>query len=655
MSMDLKQNDLCKNDIYFKDEDKLYEIMYSEIATMKEEPCKNYYDLTGYNKKTQAILSEIAQKRNHSWIKEIWDRNKNALEEKAMRYRGQEFTYKQFFILSYKYARALKYFGIEKGQEFICDIENIPEFPIIMGAASFVGARVNLISAEFEKEYLISMIERAEFPYIFASDVCLEKIIPAIKDTKRKITIIPIPLEFSLRDKNPFSKNTEEYYKYNGEELKKTLSTYKNILSVNQFLCFGEKYTGKVSTTSSLTDRFTITYTSGSTGWKRPKGLEHCNRSYITMGRYHDPSVSGIPSMRGKITLGVVKPMSDTDFMSNISDTFMQGGIVALEPIVDKEYFLNSMIINEPTLVIASSSYWIFAMKQYYSNPSFHNITLKKLLVPTAAGEPLTANEEKALNKWLTRIKAGVAITKFPVPIVKMSVAGGDSEHGGIFLTLFRSWQSKRISHLGIKEPIGLGTYEMVQIVGLREDGTYCEPMECGQLVANSPCTMEGYIDNETANKTFFINDAFGKTWGNLGIYGYLDKTGHTYIKGRISVDDTDIPNYKIQDIVLQDIKKILSCEVVNVSYNGEKVYVVHIEPQLFVNFVKHKTLRNIIIRCKIALGEEIVKRIYFRIHSYEESFKLLHTGKRDCLILHDEGITKAVNSQLFFVQASVI
>lgn len=184
------------------------------------------------------------------------------------------------------------------------------------------------------------------------------------------------------------------------------------------------KYKYDIVDDGKLDDKFTITYSSGSTNSSRPKAIVHANRSYITMGRYHDSEVSGIPSMVGKTVLAHIPTHSNTNLMSSISDTLMQGGIVALEPIYDKDYFIYSLLINKPNLAVATRSFWLHTMKQSMNNTNFKNVKLPFLYVPTAVGEPLAANEEKALNKWLRKMRAGIDFVPSPSSFITMSVAG---------------------------------------------------------------------------------------------------------------------------------------------------------------------------------------------------------------------------------------
>lgn len=622
-------------------DEKLLKEFIEEMESEQETPCQTPYSLDVYSDmKTRQILKEIDEKHNHSWIKEIWLRNKAELDNTAIIYRGQRITYKEFFIMSYKYAKALKARGMQKGQEFICCIENTPEFPFIMGATSILGAKVNLLSADMDQDYLVKIINGADSPFIFVSDKNFIEFAPTLNRVGPEKRIIILPLEHSLKNGNPYRMLTEKYYKLDEEAYAKVLSTFSNIISLDEFLNSSRECTGPVYNHTGLNDKFTITYTSGSTNSNKPKGLVHTVRSYITMGRYHDVEVSHIPTMKNRTMLALVRTMSDTDFMSAISDVFMQGGNVALEPINDKEFVLDSLIINKPTVALTSRSVWIYVMKKQLNDKKYRNVKLPFLFAPMCIGEPLAANEEKILNQWLRKLKAGTSITKLPFSVACMSIAGGDSEHGGIFMTMYRSLQTKRYKILGINEPIGMKAYDMVELAALREDGTYCDYMEPGRLVANSPCTMEGYVNNPSAENEFFVQDAYGKKWANLNTYGYIDRLHNAYVKGRINTYDGEIPNYRIADEILKDTKKIMSCEVVTVDDDNKTVYIAHLEPQIGVHFDNEKVLNGAAHRCMNAFGEEFLDRLYFRIRDNDESFELTPTLKRSFLALMSEGIS---------------
>ena len=333
-----------------------------------------------------------------------------------------------------------------------------------------------------------------------------------------------------------------------------------------------------------------------------------------------------------------IPTFSNTDIICSISDSLMQGSKLALEPIYDKDFFIDSLIINKPNYIVASRSYWLQAFKKVFFDKEYQDVKMPFLLIPFAVGEGLNPNEEKFLNKGLRKVGAGKDLVPLPTSVITMSVAGGDCEHGGIFWLLFRTLQSKLPNYLLKKETPGLKAFEMVEYAVLDENGNKCKPYQYGRLVANSPCTMKCYKNNPEATQAFFIKDATGKEWGDCCVYSYLDSSAGIHIKGRIPKDNEKIPPFIIADAILKDTKNILSCEVV--TSEDKNFYIAHIEKQP----LSHKAIIDIISsaeqRCEKILGKDITSKILYRVHSTQEAFPLTHSGKRDTRAIEKEGIS---------------
>lgn len=588
------------------------------------------------------VEAEIYENHNHSWYEEVYDRNKNNGDKIALFFRGTKITYNQFFDMVNDYARALKEYGIKKGDEFVTCLRQTPDYPVLVAAASLIGAKINLVAADFDKDYMAEIINKANCDLLFVNDWDFATMLPALQKSSKDKKIITLPVSKWDKYNNPYSEITDKFYKFDEHAYEIAREQFDNLIDVDSFLEQGKNYVGEINGHASLEDDLAITYTSGSTKKGIHKGVVQRNKTYIIMGRYHDPEVAGIPKMDNTITLAAIGPHADTTMMTGVSDTLLQGGVVALDPIIDENYFLYSLKINNAGLVIATRTYWLRAMKDTYNNPDVKNITLPGLYVPSEGGEPLAAGEEKALNKWLKDVKAGTKITHTPFSVVKMTVGGGDSEHGSLFLKLYRDYFNKLQKLRGINEPIGLEAYDFADVEVLREDGTYCDPMEMGRLVANSPISMERYHNNPEATEEYFVTDASGKKWGDLCVYGYLDKWKNVYLKGRISKNDPKIKNFQVADEILRDTKNIMSCEVIILDDGTEvPVYVAHVEPQFYKKVNLQKTLLSAEQRCVARFGDELKDRLFFRVRSYEEGFPTLFTAKRNLIALKEEGLSE--------------
>lgn len=585
------------------------------------------------------VEKEIETNRNHSWIREIYARHNQELDRVIINYLGNDITYRKLFEEAYTFAKSLKANGVKKGDEFVVCLDRTPEVVYLIGAASIIGAKIKLISNKFDPEFIKQNINQADSSLFFVQDVKLDKMKEILKDLP-STKIIPVSYKRSLSKEFHYLDIMNLYYNLDDSKYESVLEELPNVYSLEQFLSDGAKYEGVVEEESTLDDAFTITYSSGTTKKGLPKGIVHTNRHYILMGRYHDVEVSGIPSMTNLSTYSNIPVYSNSYISSSLSDNLIQGGTVVLDPVDEPRYFKIGMQIHESNMNIATTSTWLLTALDYYTCDEKYK--LGGALFNFAAGEQLSPGEEKFLNKYLRDVKAGVAITHTPVSVSKMSTAGSDCEHGSLFIRIFRAYFNKSPYRFNRFEPIGMYTYDFVDVKVLRENGTYASPYEYGRLVCNSGCTMKEYDRNPEATAKFFVKDAYGKVWGDMNVYGYLDEKGNITMKGRVPQHKMVIPEFLIADEIAKDTKNIMSCEVVSMEVDGDIVYVAHIMPQLNAKLNSDSVLNGIMSRCVNKFGEEIRNKTYIRFRNVYDYYPLTSSEKRDAKSLQQEGISKA-------------
>ncbi len=582
-------------------------------------------------RKVNRALEELQQNHNHSWYKEIMLRNKDNMDNSAIFYRGNEISYRKMQEVSIKFARSLKAIGISKGNEIIACMANIPEVIYLMLSANKIGAIINFICEEFDPECLRKNCYAGEKKVIFISDNCYEQLKMHI-DIKEFEYCVIISLTDSLPDgKNPYKEYDSGYYdfKNHAQKIKKRDS---DILLLKDFLSIGNDYCGMLSDGEiGLDTEFTITYTSGSTkvGW--PKAIIHTNRSYISIGRFHDPDLSLMPAMRNMRGLAHIPTHSNTDLVSSISDTLMQKCTVACEPIYNENFFGRSLIINKPGFVPATRSFWIRAMKNLSIDGVLKGKKLSFIVNAVAVGESMSRNEEEYINACLKKLDAGRDMLPRILRPATISVGGGDCEHGGLFFTLLKGTRERLF-----KRDYGLVPFQLAEPIILNEDGTECTYGKVGILAANSPCTMKEYRNDIKSTINFFVRDAYGRIWANCFVWAYMDKHGRIHMIGRVGSEiklknNHMLPMYKISNIVLKD-KSILSCETVTngkriVSYI-EKYPGKEIEEDALIGKIKEAVIQE--------YGKEMMDIYSIQLLSNEQSFALTKSGKRNVAYLEN-------------------
>lgn len=624
----------------------LYDELLKEINTEKENEtkCSKPYVYGDVPRKVAAALDDIELNRNHSLAVELFERNKEHMEKPALLYRGNEISYKEMFEKAFTYAKSLKEMGYNKGDEIPMCITNTPEFVYLFLATSFIGATANIVGEWFDKDYLKEILNNTKSKNIFIDDISYSAIKDSINESEIE-NIVCFSLTDSLKDKNgkkvnphsiiddmfvPIENHTEEIKKdYNG-----------NVIDVKSFEEIGKNYTGKVVENVDLNDLCSITYTSGTTSPGHPKGVKQSNRSYITLSRFKESDVSGMPTMKNMKILGHIPTYTHMELSCALSDTLYCNCTLALEPFYNKDFFPYSLIINKPNFVPASAGFWGNLCKLLEFDDAWKDVNLPFLMIPTVTGEACSIGEEKFFNATSRKHKFGTEKLPFPLAPVTFSIGGGTTESSGIFVTLFKALQEKKLNHLIRKESLGLTPHKFAEIDVLDEKGNSCKVNEPGRLVANSPCEMIGYTDDEL-NKHTHVQDASGKTWLDLTTYSYKDRTGRIKMKGRMNSyltlsDGSKVPYYLIEDSVLKDTKNVLSCSTVNDEENN---LICHIEFQPHKKKSEDAARKSVIERIDSDFNDEVKDKLYIRFRDNKESFPLDPSGKRSTSTLKRVGI----------------
>ena len=601
------------------------------------------------SKKGHKIIRALMDlsKNNNSWYQELKKRAEKSPDSIALFYRGTKVTFKEMFEKSDSVAKTLVKMGIKKGDEIPACLANTPELVYIMLGANKIGAKLNLFGTHLDNEYLNEILDNCSNKLFIATD----DFYPEIKDVissryyKNKVLIsLANSLPKHPEETDEYEPSLAPYYHYENKA-QTYIQEDNSLIDFNNFLAIGSDYLEPIVDTNNLDTEFLITYTSGSTAIGRPKQIVHSNRSLITSGRFHDPELAGNPEIKGLRGLAHIHTESNTDLITCISDNLFQLWTVALEPEYDKDKALDYVILNKPNYLNITKSFLVNMSKQYLVEKRHHQDgtgrKLPFLLAAFAVGEGVSKGEEKLINTFLRKSKAGsgVKIKGFSMPYTTLCVGGGDCEHGGIYYSLWRSTFEK-INYLKLqKHEYGLMPEAYVQVGAFKEgkNGIYeeCNYNECGLIAANSATTMVRYKGNPQKTQELIITDTLGRDWISSNVYGYIDELGGVHVKGRWNnnitlTDNTELPSCELEELVSLDTKNILSCVVTQYADDNNLIPIINLEFQPDKKVNTEKTINALLKRCSKILPPEDLKKLGIRVFDNKTSFPLTGAGKRN-------------------------
>ncbi len=595
-------------------------------------------------------LKMIQKDYNISWYKAVKNRWVDSMDKEFIFYRGNSISAAEAFKKADQLAEALAYIGIQKGDEIPCCLGNIPETVYLMLAVNKLGAKVNFFGAHYDPKFIDIILSQTSHKLFIASDEYYGQ----VKDAVAKQDFL-YKMVISLADSLPkypeecpeYEPELDSYYRYENKA-QQYIAEDISLMSWPEFLELSSNFTGEIVDDNDLYTEFLVTYTSGSTKVGFPKRMIHCNRSPICVGVFHDPDLCGNPAKKGLRSLAHIHTDSNTNLITSISDAFFQNWSVAMEPEYDREHFIDILFLDKPNVCIATTSFYIETARRYLIEGKYNDRKLGFLLSPLCVGEGTAPGEEKFINKFLKESKAGSSVSlagPIHFPYVTIGIGGGDTEHGGIYYTLWKGFYQK-LNKFKLKgESFGMRPVPYVQVTVLRKDesGQYveCDYNEKGIIVANSFTNLSTYKSYEKVQDKI-ITDNKGRDWLSCDVFGFIDSMGNVHMKDRrdslVTMENGDkVYPFRLADVASEDDQNILTAVVTETEYEGRTHFVINYEVSPLANLSADAACQAMDERLKAAFPQ-LHDRILYRYFNDVYLFPLTGSGKRNVVEVANKG-----------------
>lgn len=422
--------------------------------------------------------------------------NENYLNDIALNYYGQKFTYGQLFTHIEQVARAFSALGTKAGDIVVICAVNTPEMVFVFYALNRLGAIANMVDPRTNIDGLREYIKESDANIVFTVDLAYPAIKKAIKGTsvKQIITVSPAASLPQLKQILYHVKNKSQKFDTGVLEWKDFLSLGTDAVPV---------YAPYIENTCCI-----MAHTGGTTGVPKTVMLSNDNVNAVTHGYQH----LGIPFKRQQRYFNDLPPFIMYGLCLAVHTTLSCGLEVILYPVFDSKNFPKQFVKYKPHHFAALADH----LKYLATDNIARNIDLSNFITAAIGGDSVSCELELQVNEYLRSHGCKYEVVK-GYGMTELAATAVSSCHN-----------ANAIGCVGI--PLVSNTIKIVEPDTRKELGFN----QVGEIYISGPSIMLGYYKNKKETSETIVLDENGVQWIRTGDLGYINHDGLLFHKGRI-------------------------------------------------------------------------------------------------------------------------
>lgn len=461
--------------------------------------------ITGFFNKYDSITFSDEIKLNYPEKKMydvIYDSADKLPDDYAYNFMGKNFTYKQFLDRVHSTAKSFVSLGIKKDDVVTICMPNTPQAIDSLYALNKIGAVASFIhplSAQNEIKYYL---ELSQSKMIITPDLFYEKVIEAVKNTGKDITVVVARIQDTL---SPVLKAA--YCLKKGKDYLKFPDSRGGIVWSN-FIKHGKKLADTETVKFNKNKTSVILYSGGTTA--NPKGI--CLSDY----NFNALAMQGRVAMecefsRGLKNLSAMPMFHGFGLGIGIHLVLANNACCVLMPTVDTKGYATMLLKEKPNFIAGVPT--IF--KMLIKSEDLKDKDLSFLKGMFVGGDSMPVPLKNETDEFLKEHNAGIQVR----------------EGYGLTECVTASCLTPKDSY---KEgSIGLPFPDMKYKIVKPSTEEEIPAGEEGEIIISGPTVMLGYKDNKEETEKVLKTHSDGSIWLHTGDLGKIDSDGYIYFHQR--------------------------------------------------------------------------------------------------------------------------